>query len=65
MSAIVAEPMSTSRLDPVPLRVEHTDEMVVVLTVGRPLLGPADSGLTYTHDCHDPLQRAEHLATTS
>jgi hypothetical protein len=39
MSAIVAEPMSTSRLDPVPLRVEHTDEMVVVLTVGRPLLG--------------------------
>jgi hypothetical protein len=38
MNAIAVEPMSTSRPDLVPLRVEHTDEMVVVLTVGRSLL---------------------------
>jgi RimJ/RimL family protein N-acetyltransferase len=31
MSATATEPISTSRLDLVPLRAEHTDEMVAVL----------------------------------
>ena len=31
MSAIVAEPIPTSRLDLVPLRAGHADEMVTVL----------------------------------